>query len=158
MCLKCTFLAWWQNDPSWPLAHWSFGAIEYSNFEWRKEFLYQRKFRLRDLFRTILVSVWLCVIASILAVSKLIAFAGFIGYIDIGDGCYRQNVLLKHKQACWWQFWKFRSSKSKFCYQYPKIVTILSQLHHCHRMMLHHWCTMYPTLVVTPLRLLLTFL
>ena len=30
------------------------------------------------------------------------------GYIDVGDGCWRRNVLVTISR-CWWRFWPFRS-------------------------------------------------
>ena len=33
---------------------------------------------------------------------------GSSGYIDIGDGCWRRNVLMTTLR-CWWRFWPFSS-------------------------------------------------
>ena len=40
------------------------------------------------------------------------------GYIDVGDGCWRRNVL-ETTLRCWFEM----SPISKFCHQHPKIVT-----------------------------------
>ena len=34
-----------------------------------------------------------------------------IGFIDVGDGCWRRNVLVTILR-CWWRFWPFRSPTS----------------------------------------------
>ena len=36
---------------------------------------------------------------------------GPVGYIDVGDGCLRRNVLVTILR-CWWGFWPFRSPLS----------------------------------------------
>ena len=35
------------------------------------------------------------------------------GYIDVGDGCWRRNVLTTTLR-CWWRFWRFLSPTSSF--------------------------------------------
>ena len=37
------------------------------------------------------------------------------GYIDVGDGCWRQNVLVTTLR-CWWRFWQFDSPTSCIFY------------------------------------------
>ena len=38
-------------------------------------------------------------------------FELFLGYIDVGDGCWRRNVLVTILRFCW-RFWPFSSSTS----------------------------------------------
>ena len=42
------------------------------------------------------------------------------GYTDVGDGCWRRNLLVTTLRY-WWRFWPVSSPISKFCYQHPKI-------------------------------------
>ena len=61
----------------------------------------------------------------------------YFDYIDVGDGCWRRNVLVT-SLSCWWQFWPFLDTNfrylfilasgtniqkmlqtSKVCHQYP---------------------------------------
>ena len=42
---------------------------------------------------------------------ELTSFMGIFGYIDVGDGCWRRNVLVTIWK-CWWRFWPFRSPTS----------------------------------------------
>ena len=56
------------------------------------------------------------------------------GYIDVGDECWRRNMLVTTIR-CWWRFWPFWSPMStiflhycraptfNWCHQHPKIVT-----------------------------------
>ena len=48
------------------------------------------------------------------------------GYIDVGDGCWRRNMLATTLR-CWWRFWPILSPTSFFSisvgHQHPKVVT-----------------------------------
>ena len=37
-----------------------------------------------------------------------------VGYIDVGDGCWRRNLLVTTLR-CWWRFWPFLSPTSSIC-------------------------------------------
>ena len=41
----------------------------------------------------------------------LFALLTWAGFIDVGDGCWRRNVLVTTIR-CWWRFWPFWSPKS----------------------------------------------
>ena len=75
-------------------------------------------------------------------------FSLFIVYIDVGDECWRRNVLVTTIRY-WRRFWPFlsptstifsssasgistakMSPTSRFCHQHPKMVTTLSHQHH----------------------------
>ena len=51
------------------------------------------------------------------------------GYIDVGDGCWRPNVLVTIMR-CWWRFWPFWFWNSVT--NIHKSSPILSHQHHCH--------------------------
>ena len=43
-----------------------------------------------------------------------------VGYIDIGNGCWRRNELVTTLK-CWWQFWSFLSPTSSIFEHYKRI-------------------------------------
>jgi len=80
----------------------------------------------------------------------------FFDYIDVGDRCWRRNVLVIILR-CWWAFWPFwsptisisspkrRAPTSKRCHQHTKIVTNCKsptsqcRQHDCSRILLKSW-------------------
>ena len=80
------------------------------------------------------------------------------GYIDVGDGCWRRNVLMTTTR-CWWRYRPFLSPKSiiflqksraksfKRCHQHPKIVNdFKSPTPRCHQHRCHCW--LWPVILI----------
>ena len=89
------------------------GEIRQFHIGWIHNF--DRSYISIEIPRTLTVSIknWYSVVVEVRLESTSRYLDLDKGYIDVGDGCWRRNVLVTNIR-CWWQLWSFSSPTSLY--------------------------------------------